>query len=165
MSMKYIISLFLLVLALPLLNAAAEVAMHYYVLDSWGNNAPNLEIKLPNDWEYKKNEGPDFDVHWFIAPENRGSLGIYVGHHPSFKEPKGQPSIQRHVGNKLVPFYRTKTDSALSFHALVEGFFLGSSGAGVEAFQLHLMINETKSGFAEDAFQYLKTLRVKAAGG
>ena len=165
MNMKYMISILLFIIALSSMSSMAEVAAHYYLLDSWGNDAPNLEIKLPDNWEYKKNKGPDFDVHWLIAPQGMGTIGIYVGHHPSFREPKDLPNMRRHVGNKEAPFYRKKNDDTTSIHAVVEGFFMGSSNAGVETLKLHVMINEMKSGFAKDAFEYLKTLRVRRTDG
>jgi hypothetical protein len=166
MKKKYIINTLLLVFSLTSLACMAKdrvapyakVSSRNFVLDSRGISTPNLEIELPNNWIYKKIKGPDFYVHWLSPPEDRGSLGIYVGYHPDFREPKDLPSLKRQVGNKDVSFYPLKMymGATTLFEAVVEGFFLGSTEEGLK---LHIMIDEKKSGFAEEAIEYLKTLR------
>jgi hypothetical protein len=172
MKMKYMMSALLLVLSLTSCAGIADdrtapnakVSFRNFVMDSWGNSVPNLVIELPDNRLYKKIKGPDFDVHWLSPPEGRGSIGIYVGYHPNFREPNDIAPIKRQVGNKDVSFYPLKMymGKTTLFEAVAEGFFLGSSGEGIK---LHIVINEEKSGFAEEAFGYLKTLRLSKGEG
>jgi hypothetical protein len=139
-------------------NAATIIT---YTIDSWGNNAPALEIKLPEKWNYEKNKGPDFDVHWFSAPDGSGSIGIYVGHHPNIKKADNAQSSKHRVGGKEVEFYTEKKSDEIFTQALVSGFFAGYKGGGVSALLLHIMINEQKSGFTQKAFEALATLKTR----
>jgi hypothetical protein len=163
--------LFLAVLALSIIPdilhggdrtmSANAVTIVTYTMDSWGNDAPALEIKLPKKWKYEKNKGPDFDVHWFSAPDGSGNIGIYVGHHPNMKKADNAQSSKHRVGGKEVEYYTEKRSDEIFTQALVSGFFIGCKGSGVSILMLHIMINEQKSGFTQKAFEALATLKTR----
>jgi hypothetical protein len=132
-----------------------------YTIDSWANNAPALEIKLPEKWNYEKNKGPGFDVHWFTSPDGSGNIGIYVGQHPNIKKADNAQSSKHTVGGKDVEFYTEKRSDKIFTQALVSGFFAGYKEGGVSALLLHIMLNEQKSGFTQKAFEALATLKKK----
>ncbi len=55
-----------------------------FILESWGNGAPELSISVPSGHAVQKHKGPDFDVH-YVESKNTSdpSMGIYIGHHPN----------------------------------------------------------------------------------
>jgi hypothetical protein len=140
------------------MSANAE-AVITYTMDPWGNNAPGLEINLPGNWLNEKNKGPDFDVHWFSAPDGSGNIGIYVGHHPNMRKADNAQRSRHLVGEREVDFYREKGDNNIFTKALVKDFFADCKGSGVAALMLHIMINEQKSGFTQRALEALASLK------
>jgi hypothetical protein len=132
-----------------------------YTMGSWGNNAPALEIKLPEKWKYEKNRGPDFDVHWFRSPDGSGNIGIYIGHHPHMEKADNIQRSKHSVGGKEVEFYSEKRNEIVFTQALVSGFFAGYEGGGVSRLLLHIMINEQKSGFTQKALEALAKLQTR----
>jgi hypothetical protein len=131
------------------------------LIDSWGNGSPNLEINLPMEWVYSKHKGPDFDVHYFNAPDESGAFSIYIGHHPGLILQELVVKSKHCIGNKKVVFQQGKRQGRTLTEALVDDFYNGQEGAGVSELMLHIMITENKTGFTDTVFGYLKTLRMQ----
>jgi hypothetical protein len=161
------ILLFIVLIAIPVsafssdLNNLENHKYRPYLLDSWGQEEPYLEITLPDKWKYEKYKGPDFDIHRLIDPDGNGKIAIYVGHNPNFTKKEGQSITKHFVGSREVLFYETRQDKKLLTEALVEDFFQGYKDSGVSSLKLHIMIIETNAGFTEKTFEYLKTLKIK----
>jgi hypothetical protein len=146
------------------LSDANDQILTKFIISSWGNGAPQLEIKLPQDWDYQQQKGPDFDVHWFTDQKTKENIGFYIGHHPNIKKSTDVKHLRRNVGNIETEFYSENQGGKIFTQSIVQGFFKGHAGSGVAELIIHIMINSYGSNFDNKAFEYLKTVKIIGSG-
>lgn len=83
-----------------------------------------FEIDVPSGFSVSMQAGPDFDVHHVREVREfatgSSSLGVYVGHHPSFSpEPKASKRPSTILG-KNVDWHEIESDGFIQGEALVE---------------------------------------------
>ena len=83
-------------------NTATDLslALREDTLKSWGNGAPRMLVRIPNDFVLTVTNGPDFDVFRFAANDSlskwhNSTVGIYVGHAPSSFAPNEAITLQK----------------------------------------------------------------------
>jgi hypothetical protein len=115
----------------------------------------HLTITLPAGHALTHDEGPDFDVFRVqpIVPldEPPSSLGVYLGHHPSF-EPEGTESRGPLLGQD-VAYFRSESPSEVRVEALVR---TPSSGEAV-----HVFVNASSGARADALVGIARTLRAR----
>lgn len=133
----------------------------HYVISSWGNGAPELMISLPGTWRTDEQQGPDFTLYWFMAPDETGNVGFYIGLHPNLRKSESAKKSIHHVIGKKTEFYSEKKGQSLLTQGIIEGLFAGDKSTVVADLKLHIMINEYSKNFTQNAFTFLATLRIK----
>ncbi len=131
-----------------------------YILQSQWRGTPSLVLTVSGKLKQERVDGPDFDVHWLTSDTLGGSLGIYVGHHPHFQPPATSTATTKLVGKLPVEFFITPVQDGQKGGAIVEDFFKGCPGGGIDWLRLHIMINAAKPEFLEIVWQGLKTLHL-----
>lgn len=87
------------------LSDANDQILKKFIISSWGNGAPILEIMLPQCWAYELQKGPDFDVHWFTDQKIKETMGIYIDPHPNIKKATDAKHFRRNAGNIEAEYY------------------------------------------------------------
>ncbi len=101
----------------PLSRAAGKRVLATY------DGKRNVSVDLPADWAVSQQRGPDFDVVR-VFPMRRlggdaGSLGIYLGHHPSFRPDPKAAKREGTIFGKAVSWQKNDATNGASFDALV----------------------------------------------
>jgi hypothetical protein len=140
--------------------SAALLAAVTLTLPSWRNGAPALLVDVPDGYHVQRQKGPDFDVYHISSKTSHGSLGIYVGHHPSERRHAAGQSSGRFAWRMSET--GEGTTRVVSADALVEGLFGGYSGPGVADLLVHVMIRAPEAKIVERLKAGAETLRVAA---
>jgi hypothetical protein len=130
-------------------------------LPSWGNGAPALRVDVPDGYQLHHQKGPDFDVFSFTSLRTGGSLGIYVGHHPSVDPREAAPS--RGGYRWLFRDDTTARRRVYGADALVEGLFAGQAGAGVSKLLVHVFVRGPSQAVVDELKAAAETIR-RASG-
>ena len=127
---------------------------------SWGNGAPSIDIQVPVEWKYERHSPADFDLNYFIDPAGSGSLFIYVGHHPKTDIDPKATKVRLNVGGLSADFSVSNLDGVRKTQAIIPGFYPKNASGGVSDLKLHIVINENKIGFTDNAIKALSTMRL-----
>jgi hypothetical protein len=119
------------------------------IIESWGNEAPELTISSAIKYKVEKQKGPDFDVH-IVRSKNPDdpAMGIYIGHHPNpFISRKKGIDIKKEADAVLGQnvewiLWQDKEDGKATYHCetIVSGAFKGMGGGGVAGLMVHVFI-------------------------
>ena len=132
-----------------LLISCQATGENLLTIESWGNGAPELRISAPLGYTLRKQEGPDFDVHYLSSKNaNDPSVGIYMGHHPNpfSSKVKGIETIKEAdviLGqNTEWISWQEKQDGKTTYHCetIIPNAFKGMEGVGVADLMIHVFI-------------------------
>jgi len=119
------------------------------IIESWGNEAPELTISAPSKYTVEKQKGPDFDVH-FVRSKNPDdpSMGIYIGHHPNSFISRNKGIETKKEADAVLGqnvewiLWQDKEDGKATYHCetIVRDAFKGMGGGGVAGLMVHVFI-------------------------
>jgi hypothetical protein len=138
---------------------AGLIAVVTLTLPSWGNGAPPLRVDVPAGYKSEQTKGPDFDVFYISSKASKGTIGIYVGHHPrESPTPSSPAAIRWRVTDSL-----EGAQQVYGADALLQGVFSGQPGPGVSALLVHVMVRGPDTLVVESLQSAARTLRIGVA--
>jgi hypothetical protein len=141
------------------MTVASLVAAVTLTLPSWGNGAPPLLLDVPAGYTSKQTKGPDFDVFYISSKTSKGTIGIYVGHHPREQVTvSSRAAIRWRVTDSL-----EGGQQVYGAEAVLQGVFNGQPGPGVSALLVHVMVRGPDRVVVESLKAAAGTIRIGVA--
>jgi hypothetical protein len=160
-------TLILFAASLVMFGCVSPSGTKTYVLPSWGNGVPRLQIDLPSSFSMKPQEGPDFDVYYFSDSSTKSSMGLYAGHHPSMRSREsGVVDVQRQtgrVGDVSVEWQRWTADGRHCSETLVHDLFGKSAPKQYSGLILHVFMSAPTAEDVARMEAAASTLRLESA--